>query len=820
MKVPVEWLGELCAPGWTPEQIAERLSMTGTEVERVSSGAPELGPEFVVGSVLSVEAHPDADRLSVCRVDAAGERTIVCGAPNVAEGQRVAVALPGARLPDGTKLRKAKLRGVASEGMILSEVELGLGEEADGIMVLEGGLEPGTDLTEALGGGEALELEVTTNRPDCLSVYGVARELHAVSGATLEEAPWADGPEQGEEPETAAVCSVEVAVPDLCPRFSVRAFSGVEVGPSPEWLCERLRAAGQRPINNVVDITNYVMLLTGQPLHAFDLDRVSDSRLEVREAADGESLACLDGVERALPVGAVVICDAEGPASIAGIMGGSRTQVTDTTERVLLEAATWDGPGILRTSRSLSLRSEASARFEKGLHPALCDRAQVLAGRLLVELCGATPAQGLIDVYANPPELRMLTLRPERASALVGMEITAEDCVGRLRALGFGASEPDGEGVITVEVPPERDGDVRREVDLIEEVARLGDLDENLPATLPGGAASAGGLSRGQRLRRRTEDYMRDAGFSEIVSWSFTSEAMSDELLLPPDHEARAALQIGNPLASDQAVMRTLLIGGLLEAARVSSSHGADGVRLFESGRVYLPSAPKPPRGAGPEAGQFAGRHEPPAVEEHRIAGLLVGPSSQGWRADPTPADFFAAKGVLESLLDSIGVEADYAGLDEPFLVPGRAASVTIGGIAAGWVGEPHPKLIANWGLGEAAAFEIALAPLIGAAKAGVEDYREPPSFPPIREDLSVVVAEATGAGQVLDAVVDAGSNLLDDAEVVDVYESSDLGPGRRSLTLRLVFRAEDRTLSDADVADLRAAIISAVESVGGEVRG
>lgn len=313
---------------------------------------------------------------------------------------------------------------------------------------------------------------------------------------------------------------------------------------------------------------------------------------------------------------------------------------------------------------------------------------------------------------------------------------------------------------------------------------------------------------------------MRNAGFSEIVAWSFTSASALDDLLLPPGHDARAAVEIGNPIASDQAVMRTLLLGGLLQAGRASASHGAEGLRLFESGRIYMPSTPEPARGGGPEAGEFDGRQLPPVYEEHRLAALLVGPSPRGWRAQPGPADFFAAKGVLEGLLGSIGVEASFGPLEEPFLQPGRAASVSIGGVIAGWVGEPHPKVIANWGLPGSAAFEIALAPVVGAATAGAEEYREPPGFPPVREDLSVVVDEQTPAERVLGAVVDAGSPLLDAAEVADVYESSDLGPGRRSLTLRLVFRAEDKTLSDAEVAELRAAIIGAVEAIGGEVRG
>jgi phenylalanyl-tRNA synthetase beta chain len=393
MKVPYSWLTEYCDPGLSVEELAERLALRTTEVERIARiGAPSADG-FVVGRVVAVDSHPNADRLSVCEVETGdGSRTIVCGAPNVAAGQVVPVALPGAELPGGQKLGQAKLRGVTSDGMILSETELEMGEDGDGIVVLDGEFVPGTPLAEVVPVAESvLELEVNSNRVDCLGVYGVAREVHAFTGAPLAAAPWDGDAEATGEGEVTDYASVAVEVPELCPRFTARVFTDVKLGPSPLWLKARLIAAGQRPINNVVDITNYVMLMTAQPLHAFDLDKVPDGELIVRTAGDGEKMTTLDGTERTFDSQAVLVCDRNGPSGVAGIMGGAASEVSDATTRVLLEVATWNGVNILRTSRQLGLRSEASNRFEKQLHPELAIRAQRIASRLLVDLCGSSP---------------------------------------------------------------------------------------------------------------------------------------------------------------------------------------------------------------------------------------------------------------------------------------------------------------------------------------------------------------------------------------------------------------------------------------------
>ncbi len=824
MRIPLQWLSEYCdGSGLTADAraLAERLTMTGTEVERISHHGSSDGDGFVVGAVLTADKHPDADRLKVCTVDV-GEsepRTIVCGAPNVDAGQTVAVALPGAVMPDGAKLGKAKLRGVESSGMILSEQELEIGSDHSGIAVLETDAAPGTPLSELVPVGEdVLELEITPNRPDCLSVYGVARELHAISGAPLGPEPWAADPEPTGEGEAFDYASVTVEVPELCPRFTARVFTGIEVGPSPLWLKQRLAAAGQRPINNVVDITNYVMLLTGQPLHSFDLDKVPGGEVIVRSAREGERITTLDDVERALDTDAVLVCDREQATGIAGIMGGQISEVSETTTRVLLEAANWDGTNILSTSGKLGLRSEASTRFEKGLHPDLTMRGQILASRLLVDLCGAELVPGTIDVDARLTRMEQLSveLRMDRARQLLGMEI--DPGLGRtyLERLGYGVEEA-GE-TLTVAVPADRHFDTTREVDLIEEVGRVHGIDEHLPATLPSRPAGAGGLSREQRLLRVAEDAIRDAGLDEAITWSFVAPGAAEALGGPPE----PGIVVHNPLSEDQSVMRTELIGGLLAAASYNLARGAGRVALFESGRAYLPQTP-PEQGSVLD-GRFAGNRPAPAREPHRLAAIVCGPLLEpDWRsgADGVPsADFYAGKGLVELLCTALGVEARFAPVERPFLYPGRAAEVLVGDRSAGWVGELHPRLSTERDLPPTVAFELDAGALIDASSRGRETYQDLTSYPAVLEDLAVVVDAGVSADSLIAAARAAGGELLGSVSVFDVYEGPQVGEGKRSLALRLEFRSPDRTLTDEDVAGPRAAIIAALGELGGELRG
>jgi phenylalanyl-tRNA synthetase beta chain len=812
MRVPYSWLREYCDPGLGAAELAERLAMTGTEVERVGVVGPPSPDGFVVGRVLEREKHPDADRLSVCTVDTGDgdPRTIVCGAPNVDAGQTVPVALPGALLPGGAKLGKAKLRGVESHGMILSAAELEVAEESAGIMVLDAGLAPGTPLGEVLPVAEpVLELEVTPNRVDCFGVYGVAREVHAISGAPLAPEPWAeDAPAEGEG-EAGDYASVAVEVPELCPRFTARVFTDVKIGPSPPWLQAWLSAAGQRPINNVVDITNYVMLLTAQPLHAFDLDKVPNGALTVRAASEGEKMKTLDDVERTFDAETVLVCDERGPSGIAGIMGGQVSEVSDETTRVLLEVANWNGTNILRTSRLLGLRSEASSRFEKQLHPALCMRAQTIASRLLVELCGAKLVPGTIDVAAEPPAAVPVRLRGERVAGLLGMEISQADQVAYLERLGFGV-EVQGEDLVAG-VPPDRHYDVTREVDLIEEVARVHGIDAHLPSTLPA-VGQAGGLRRDQSLRRRAEDAMRDLGFDEIVGWSFTDPGEAERLRIVADDPRVQPVFISNPLSEDQSVMRTTLLGSLLGAAQRNLARDADRVALFESGRVYLDV---PPAGAG-----FAGERPAPFGEAHRLGALAVGAlTPASWRGDAVAADFYALKGVLEGVAARLGVALAFEPGSEPFLHPGRAATVLVDGTDAGWLGELHPLVCRAWDLEGATGFEVDLAALVEGASAGEETFEDVTTFPAVRQDLAVVVPTDLAAAEVRDAVRAGGGELLREAGVFDLFEGEQLGEGRKSLALRLEFRAADRTLTDEEVAERREAIVAALKEIGGAPR-
>ncbi|MBV9818737.1 MAG: phenylalanine--tRNA ligase subunit beta [Solirubrobacterales bacterium] len=800
MRVPLEWLHEYCAPDLDVFALAERLAMTGTEVERVETHGVSGLEHFVVGKVLDARQHPDADRLRVCQVDTGdGECSqIVCGAPNVATGQTVAVARPGAVMPTGVRLKVAKLRGQLSNGMILAEDEVAIGIDHDGIMVLSDGLAAGTPLTEVLPlSTDVLVLEITPNRPDCLAVYGIAREAHAATGAPLAAPPWTRDPGV---PGPVADARVTVECPDLCPRFTARVFEDVTVGPSPAWLKARLMAAGQRPISNVVDVTNYVMLLIGQPLHAFDLDRVAGGELVVRRARDGETVRTLDGQARTLTSDMVLIADDDGPTSIAGVMGGARSEVSQATTRVLMEVATWDGANVHRTSLALGLRSEASGRNEKGLAPEQAMDAQVLATQLMIEVCGARVAPGTIDVgYSEPTRpAAAIRLRDARVSGLLGVEVPRSRSAEILTALQFTVADAaDG---LDVTVPAFRRADVTREADLIEEVSRLGAL-QDLPASLPSRRGASGRLTDRQRLRRHAADALTAQGLHEIIGWSFESPETAERLRL----RDRFPIDLRNPMSAEQARLRTTLLGSLLDVAQRNRARGAAVVRLFEAGAVY------------------AMRDDVP-VEPYHIAALLIGPvRPPTWRdGAPPAADVFAAKGVLAGLLDAVRLPWTVRAADppEPFLHPGRAARVDLGDRDAGWLGEIHPSVAALWDLTDpVAALELDLED--AAELLAVPRYRDLTSFPAVREDLAVIVADGVTAAEVIAIVREAGGALLTGAEVFDVYRDEQrIGVGNVSLALRLQFQASDRTLTDAEVATRRRKIAAALtDRLRGRVR-
>ena len=843
MRLPLPWLREHCDPPLDVHGIEQRLTMTGTKVEAIHRHGVASTDGFVVGRVLSAEQHPDADRLKVCTVDlGAGEgegeadgegsgapATIVCGAPNVAAGQTVAVARPGAVLPDGTRLERRKLRGVVSEGMILAENELDIGPGGEGIMVLDGmildaELAPGTPLADVLAIAiDVLELEITTNRPDCLGVYGVARELHAATGAALAAEPWSEDPGSAGP---VAGAEVSVACPELCPRFTARVFDDVTIAPSPPWLKARLSAAGQRPINNVVDITNYAMLLTGQPLHAFDLDRVAGARLNVRRAREAEQVQTLDGQTRTLDGQMVVIEDADGPTSIAGLMGGARSEVQPDTRRVLMEVASWSGPNIHRTSWALGLRSEASGRFEKGLQPEQCMHAQALAARLMIDLCGARLVPGTIDVGGEDasgwvaPHSNPIRLREARARAILGVSVPGARQAQILRALDF-TTQDVGDG-LDVLVPALRREDVTREIDLIEEVARIDGL-ERLPATLPARRGAAGRLTHAQRVRRAAEDALVGRGLYEIVGWSFAEPGLLDRLLIPHGHPLRRVVTVENPLSDGQSMMRPTLLGSLLDAARHNASRNRPEIAIFESGTVYRAADAS----ATPQGPDHAGGL--PAAEHHALGALLSGPTTpRSWRGERGQADLFAAKALLAALLDRFHVRWSISPADWPFLHSGRSAAVFAragaeddGGepTPLGFLGEIHPLIAQSWDLERTATFAINLG-MLAAVAPEVSAFRPFGAFPVLRNDLAVTLPVSVSAAELLALVREAGGGTLEQAEVFDVYSGEQVGEGRRSLALALAFRSLERTLTDEDIAPVRERIVAALAGIGGELRG
>jgi phenylalanyl-tRNA synthetase beta chain len=744
MRIPLSWLREYVRVDADAQEIAAALSISTAEVNGVHrvGVTSELGL-FRVGHVLEAANHPDADRLQLTSVDVGEERpySIVCGAWNFGAGAKVAVALPGATLPSGLTLERRKLRGQVSEGMILAEDELDLGTDHTGIVVLDDGLEAGTPLADVLPlVDEVLDLDPTGNRPDLFAVYGVAREVAALLGGELLPMPGAEPARDGDEP-----VGIGIEDPQGCLRFIGRIFRDAEIGESPLWLKARLRHAGVRAISNVVDVTNYVMLALGSPLHAYDLDLLHGG-LVARRARKGENVRTLDGTERTLSEEDLVIADGERAVGLAGIMGGEETEVSEATTNVLLEAANFEPIGILRSSERHALRTEGSNRWEKGVDPYVAGPAATYATQLIVQLAGARWT-GAEDVQGELPEPAVIRLRPERASELIGLDVAPEKQAELLGRLGFGSLEKG------FRVPTWRARDITREADLIEEVARF-TLPE-VPFTLPRRDAMFGRLTRSQRLRRVVEDTLVGAGYAEVYTPSFVADG---DLRLP------------EPLSSEAAALRTVLYASLLDPARRNAAAGNEDVALFEIARVY--------REAG---GQLP--------EEHwHVAGIADG-------------GFAEAKWAVEQIYSALGLQPRYERTSEPFLHPGKAACT-----AEGWLGELHPALLEDtWG-----AFELDLHALEEAAPQ-VTAFEEVSPYPDVRQDLAFVVDEEVPAAELLAAIREAAGELLRELEVFDEYRGPQTGEGKRSLAFRLAFGSQDRTLTDEDVAPLRASIVDAL---------
>jgi phenylalanyl-tRNA synthetase beta chain len=789
MRVPYSWLKEYIAWPGTVEELAELLTMSGTEVEGIDwVGAPrdaENLSRFVVGRVVTKEQHPNADKLSLCMVEvgpaSGGVRQIVCGASNFAAGDTVAVSLSGAVLENGLKLRKANLRGVESDGMMMSEAELGYEIESPGIVVLPADWVVGEPLQNYLPVSEpVLELEITPNRPDCLSIYGIAREVAAVSGLPLAAPPTAEPPIAGVPADTAI--AVEVVAPDLCPRYGARVIRGVSVAQSPPWMKARLTHAGMRPISNVVDITNYVMLAWGQPLHAFDATKIEGAKLIVRRAAEGEKIVTLDEVERTLSAETLVIADVRRPLVIAGVFGSIDAEIDDQTTDLVLEAATFNGANIMRTEAFSGIRSEASTRFEKGLDTELVPGGLAMATRLFAELCGGTVAPGMVDArVAEAGRPRPLRYRPARSDALLGLAVPVAEQAAILRRLECrvtgdtaergGATAPAA-AELTV-TPPSFRPDLEREVDLIEEVGRIYGYDK-VPETLPLRRGAVGSLTKAQKLRRLARDTVAGCGLDEVVTFSFVSREQIAALGLPADDPRSRPIALANPMSAEQAVMRTSLVPGLVAAAQANIAQQNAAPNLLEQGRVYLP----PADGRHVAAGM---RGLPPADEPELIGALLCGDVyGENWTRLGRETDAYTVKGLAERLFAAAGVSGvSYEPCTEPFVHPGMSADAYVDGARVGWLGRLRPDVTARLGvdLPVVYALELSLDALIAPALP-VTKFEDLVTFPPASQDLAVVVDSAVAAADVLAVVRKAGGKLLRAARVFDVYEGEQVPAG------------------------------------------
>ena len=829
MRVPFSWIREYVDWRGSVEELAELLTMSGTEVEGIDwVGAPR-DPEnlsrFVVGKVLTREQHPNADKLSLCTVEVGeangGVTQIVCGADNFQAGDSVAVSLSGATLENGLKLKKANLRGVESDGMMMSEQELGYEQTSPGIVILPDELIVGTPLQEYLPVSEAvLELELTSNRPDCFSIYGIARELAAAARLELAPPPTAGPAVLGGAPADEAI-AVEVADPDLCPRYAAQVIRDVTVADSPAWLKARLTHAGMRPISNVVDVTNYVMLGWGQPLHAFDAGKVRGGKLIARRAKDGEEIVTLDGVERTLDGEMLVIADVERPLVIAGVFGSVDAEVDEKTTDLVLEAASFTGPSILRTELHTGIRSEASNRFEKGLDANLVPGGLDFASRLFAELCGGTVAPGVVDVWAEAPSRPRLSYRPAKADGLLGYAVLAQEQAGILRRLECevdegAAATPDPRASSTAEwsvTPPTFRPDLVREVDLIEEVGRIAGY-RLAPETLPR-HRTAGGLTKPQQVRRAIRRALAGCGLDEAITYTFVAPDALDPLGLPEEDVRLSPVKLSNPMSVEQSVMRTMLLPGLIGAVRANVDRLNDPPNLFEIGNVYLwddQTSPAPAHAAEPGA---VLPHEPEAVGI-----VLAGPlQAENWTGTGRPTDFSTLKGVVEAALGALRLRGEFAPLGEaaayfPYLHPGKAALVSVPGAGGvGALGLLRPDVAAAYGVDDFELYFAALA-LDRIAPVALETatFEDLGAYPPAAQDLAVVVDRGVAAADVVAVARRAGGKLTRDVHVFDVYEGDQVPADKRSLALRVVMRSPERTLSEKDIAGVRAKILKTLE--------
>ncbi len=794
-----KWLKEYISFSLSPRELAERLTMAGVEVDSVEEG-PSGIKGVITAEILSIKRHPNADRLVVCEVkDGDGVRSIVCGARNMKEGDRVALALPGAMLPGGVKIKRSKIRGVVSEGMLCSEVELGISEQSDGIMILPGDTPLGVDIEEVIGRDSLIEISVTPNRGDLLSIKGLAREIGAVVGVE-----WRDKRielvEEGGDVDS--LVDVGIEAKDLCRRYTARVIEGVRVGPSDGFIKRRLEACGIRSINNVVDVTNYVMLETGQPLHAFDLDKIVKGRIVVRRAGDGETIETIDGVERRLKGDMLVIADSERAIAVAGIMGGRDTEVDDGTVKILLESAWFEPSSVRRTSRALNLSTDSSYRFERCVDIEGVPVALEMATSMILRTAGGRVARGMKDVYPvryTPPEI---PLRKERVEKILGTGLEMDEIKGILRRLNISVREDGERRDRIVAVPPSYRHDITQEIDLVEEVARLKGYDK-VPATLPTTRLRPKDRTRELDVRDRIREVLVGLGFLEVINYSFVSREMFS-LTATPEGEGVTIL---NPLAEDQVVMRGSLLPSLLENLRWNLSRRNEDIRVFEIAPVFMPRD----GGRLPE-------------ERWKVSGLMYGMRwGKRWNYPREFVDFYDVKGVVESILEGLSLQADirYRPVEDGFFHPGKSALVVINSREAGRLGEVHPELRGRFKLRHPPlVFELDI-PCIVDIYGGKRRYNLISRYPESTRDIAFIVDDGIPYEQIITSIRSLDAKLIEKVELFDVYYGGTIPEGKRSLAIRITYRCKDRTLTHQEVERIHGEVIKELKGrFGCEIRG
>ena len=797
MNVTLNWLKTYIDFEFSPSELADRLTMLGVEVESIKQLGTEL-EGVVVGSVTSIRPHPNADKLVLCQVDVGEteELQIVCGAPNVREGMLAPVATIGATLPAGFTIKRAKLRGETSHGMLCSEKELGLSEDAAGLMELPTDIPSGSSLSEALGLDDVVfELEITPNRPDCLSLIGVAREIRAETGNPLK-LPQVNFKES--ETDIRNLTSVTIDAPDLCPRYAARVIQGVKVGESPAWLQQRLESVGVGIINNIVDVTNFVLMEYGQPLHAFDYHKLAENRIVVRRAANDERLTTLDEVERELTPDMLVIADAEKPVALAGIMGGYDSEITETTCDILLESAYFNPSSVRATAKTLGINTEASYRFERGADPGIVPAALDRTAQLITELAGGTICEGIVDVYPGQEPLTRIQLRPERVNFVLGTTIETAEMVQILSRLDFDV-ETSGD-VYQVTVPTFR-SDITREIDLIEEIARVYGYD-NIPTTLPKGDIPVPAPNPMTEVHKRIKRFLLAAGMMEAINYSFCDPTCFDKIRLDANDPLRDTLKLQNPLSPEMSVLRTTLLPSLLDNAQHNRNHQIDTIALFEMGSVFIRNGEQ--------------------KEPERVTGVLAGQIGDGVYSNPyRHPDFFDIKGLVEGMLEVCGI-ADYTlqKADVPTFHPGRNAEVLSGDRRIGTFGEAHPEVLENYDLPyKAYLFEFDLEGLVDAA-IFAKRFEPIPIYPKVARDLAIVVDKEILSDMPTGLIYATGGDAVETVRLFDVYEGEQVPEGKKSLAYTITYHSATETLTDKAVNALHDKVVERLnQALGAELR-